>query len=96
VGKIWAALSRGDIAAAKTGWLPAQLDWERVGAPYDSFGLAGVAADGLPGGLPGWVSDQHFTGLHRLEYGLWHGQSAASLPPVTDPWPGTSPCSGPA
>ncbi|MGH3745384.1 MAG: EfeM/EfeO family lipoprotein, partial [Mycobacteriales bacterium] len=23
-----------------------------------------------------------FTGLHRLEYGLWHGQSAAALLPV--------------
>ena len=28
------------------------------------------------------MNDKAFTGLHRLEYGLWHGQSAASLEPV--------------
>ena len=28
------------------------------------------------------MSDPGFTGLHRLEYGLWHGQSAAALLPV--------------
>ncbi len=28
------------------------------------------------------MNDPGFTGLHRLEYGLWHGQSAALLIPV--------------
>jgi high-affinity iron transporter len=37
---------------------------------------------GLPGGLVNGVNDKAFTGLHRLEYGLWQGQSAASLVPV--------------
>lgn len=82
VTRIQADLSRGDVAAAKADWLSAQLDWERVGASYDSFGNLGLAVDGLPNGLPGGVSDKAFTGLHRLEYGLWHGQSAASLLPV--------------
>ena len=68
--------------AAKEDWLTAQLDWERVGASYDSFGNLGLAVDGLPDGLPGGVNDKNFTGLHRLEYGLWHGQSAATLLPV--------------
>ena len=40
--------------------------------------------DGLPDGLPNGVNDKGFTGLHRLEYGLWHGQSAAELLPVTN------------
>lgn len=75
-------LVRGDLTAARRDWLPAQLSWERVGASYDSFGDAGVAVDGLPDGLPGGVHDKDFTGLHRLEYGLWHGQSAAQLLPV--------------
>ena len=70
------------MAAAKEDWLTAQLDWERVGASYDSFGDLGLAVDGLPDGLPDGVSDKNFTGLHRLEYGLWHGQSAATLLPV--------------
>lgn len=82
VDVITADLGRDDLAAARTDWLAAQLDWERVGASYDSFGDAGVAVGGLPDGLPGGVHDQGFTGLHRLEYGLWHHQSAADLIPV--------------
>ncbi len=82
VARIEADLRRGDLAAAKTDWLTAQLDWERVGASYDSFGALGLAVDGLPDGLPNGVNDKHFTGLHRLEFGLWHGQSAATLLPV--------------
>jgi high-affinity iron transporter len=82
VTRIRADLRRGDLAAAKEGWLTAQLDWERVGASYDSFGNLGLAVDGLPNGLPDGVNDKNFTGLHRLEYGLWHGQSAAALLPV--------------
>jgi high-affinity iron transporter len=76
-------LRRNDIAKAKQDWLAAQLDWERVGASYDSFGDLGLAVDGLPDGLQNGVSDKDFTGLHRLEYGLWHGQSATELQQVT-------------
>ena len=89
--RIQADLRRGDMAAAKQDWLTAQLDWERVGASYDSFGDLGLAVDGLPDGLPGGVNDKDFTGLHRLEYGLWHGQSAATLCRSPPRWPATSP-----
>lgn len=82
VAAIGSDLRHGDLTAAKTDWLTAQTDWEEVGASYDSFGDEGLAVDGLPDGLPGGVHDPHFTGLHRLEYGLWHGQSAAELTPV--------------
>ncbi len=83
VTRIQADLRANNTAVARQDWLTAQLDWERVGASYDSFGPLGLAVDGLPDGLPGGVSDEHFTGLHRLEYGLWHGQSTASLLSVT-------------
>ncbi|MEH3078255.1 MAG: EfeM/EfeO family lipoprotein [Quadrisphaera sp.] len=63
---------------------PAQLTWERVGASYDSFGDLGEAVDGLPQGHEQGVDDPDFTGLHRLEHGLFHGQSAAQLLPVAD------------
>jgi high-affinity iron transporter len=84
VAAIEADLRRGSLAQAKTDWLAAQLDWERVGASYDSFGDLGLAVDGLPDGLPNGVNDKSFTGLHRLEYGLWNGQSAAELLPVAE------------
>jgi len=77
-------LGKKDIAQAKTDWLAAQLDWERVGASYDSFGDLGRAVDGLPTGFVKGVNDPGFTGLHRLEYGLWHGQPAAELLSVTN------------
>jgi len=83
VTTIQSDLRRGDIATARQDWLAAQLDWERVGASYDSFGDLGLAVDGLPDGYPSGVNDKDFTGLHRLEYGLWHGQSAAELEQVT-------------
>jgi high-affinity iron transporter len=83
VAMIKTDLGKRDIAQAKTDWLAAQLDWERVGASYDSFGDLGLAVDGLPTGFVKGVNDPGFTGLHRLEYGLWHGQSAAELMSVT-------------
>jgi high-affinity iron transporter len=84
VATIKTDLGKKDIAQAKTDWLAAQLDWERVGASYDSFGDLGLAVDGLPTGFVKGVNDPGFTGLHRLEYGLWHGQSAAELLSVTN------------
>ena len=82
VTQLQGALGKNDLATAKGIWLTAQQDWERVGASYDSFGDLGLAVDGLPDGLQGGVNDPGFTGLHRLEYGLWHGQSAAELETV--------------
>ncbi|HVX21348.1 MAG TPA: iron uptake transporter permease EfeU [Acidimicrobiales bacterium] len=84
VARIRADLVAGALPAARADWLTAQLDWERVGASYDSFGDLGVAIDGLPDGLQGGVDDPRFTGLHRLEYGLWHGQGPTELLAVTD------------
>jgi high-affinity iron transporter len=84
VSKLQKDLSKGDIAQAKKDWLPAQQAWERVGASYDSFGALGTAVDGLAGGLPDGVHDKGFTGLHRLEYGLWAGQPAKELLPVAN------------
>lgn len=82
VGALASAIDAGDLAGARADWLPAQLTWERVGAAYDSFGDLAHAIDGGPEGLPDGVADSGFTGLRRLEYGLWHGQPAATLAPV--------------
>lgn len=84
VGTLRTALAAGDMPSARRDWLVAQLEWERVGASYDSFGTGGQAVDGLPDGLSAGVGDPAFTGLHRIEYGLYHGQTAAALRPVAD------------
>lgn len=78
------AVAADHLTAARADWLRAQLDWERVAASYDSFGDAGLAVDGLPDGVPGGTSSPDFTGLHRVELGLYHHQSAAELLPVVD------------
>ena len=82
VSRVRADLRRHDLAAAKRDWLTAQMSWEQVGASYNTLGDAGLAVDGLPDGLPDGVNDKDFTGLHRLEYGLYHGQAPARLRPV--------------
>ncbi|GAA4572101.1 EfeM/EfeO family lipoprotein [Planotetraspora kaengkrachanensis] len=73
------AVDRGDPKAAKRAWLPAHLAYEKLGAAYDTFGDFGDAIDGLPVGLPKGVHDPGFAGFHRVEYGLWHGESMSSL-----------------
>jgi len=74
VAALRAAVGGGDPTRARAAWLVAQLCWERVGAAYGSFGDLGDAIDGDPA----------FTGLHRIEYGLWHGERAATVLPAVD------------
>jgi iron uptake system component EfeO len=79
-----AAVDGGDLDAARSAWTPAHLAYERLGAAYGTFGDFDGAINGGPAGLPGGVHDPDFTGFHRLEYGLWHGESASSLREVAD------------
>jgi iron uptake system component EfeO len=74
-----AAVHSGNLNAARTAWLPAHLAYERLGAAYDAFGDYDGDINGTTAGLPDGVQDAGFTGFHRVEYGLWHGESATSL-----------------
>jgi iron uptake system component EfeO len=78
-GKLKADIDGGDLAAARRDWLPAHLVYERMGAAYDTFGDADAAINGTVARTPGATADKDFAGFHRIEYGLWHGESAASL-----------------
>nr|WP_314174469.1 EfeM/EfeO family lipoprotein [Streptomyces sp. DSM 40971] len=78
------AIDDGDLARARTAWLPAHLTYERMGAAYGTFGDADAAINGTTAGLPGGTHDEDFTGFHRIEQGLWHGASASSLRPYAD------------
>jgi iron uptake system component EfeO len=79
VRKLQDDITAGNLDAARADWVPAHQQYERLGGAYDAFGDVGDAIDGLPSGLPGGVNDSGFGGFHRLEYGLWHGRSAAQL-----------------
>ena len=74
-----ADISTGNLAAARSLWLTAHLTWERLGSAYGMFDSYDDAIDGTPFGLADGVNDPGFTGFYRLEYGLWHGQSAAEM-----------------
>jgi iron uptake system component EfeO len=79
-----AAVHSGNVEDAKQAWLPAHLTYETLGAAYDAFGDYDGEINGSTAGLPGGVHDPSFTGFHRLEYGLWHGEDHASLVKVAD------------
>jgi high-affinity iron transporter len=67
------ALAANDRAVAQNAWRSAYASYMRLGAVY----LAGEVAtlnqkiNGNPGGLQGGPASPEFSGLHRIEYGLW-------------------------
>jgi high-affinity iron transporter len=81
VTKLTDALRSGDRARSQAAWRAAFARYLRLGAVYLEGPVADLneAIDGTPGGLAGGVSNPHFTGLHRIEYGLWTGRPPASL-----------------
>ncbi len=76
-------VAHGDLTAARTDWLTAHLDYERLGAAYNSFGDFDGAIDGTADGLADGVDSPEWTGFLSIEYGLWHGHGAARLRPLT-------------
>jgi iron uptake system EfeUOB component EfeO/EfeM len=78
------AVRSGDRTAARDGWRIAFARYLRLGAVYGAFGSLDTAIDGQPGGLPRRTRDPRFSGLHRIELGLWSGVPVSSLTPVTD------------
>jgi high-affinity iron transporter len=74
----------GNLPKAEQDWLTAHLAYNRLGAAYGTFQDWDKKIDGRADGLTDKVRDKDFTGFHRLEYGLWHGEAAASLAPVAD------------
>ncbi|MFI9719976.1 imelysin family protein [Streptomyces sp. NPDC052396] len=73
------AVDHDDRDGARRAWLTAHLGYARLGGAYGAFGAAGRAIDGTAAGLPGGRQDPRFTGFHRVEYGLWHGERGPAL-----------------
>ncbi|WP_329578946.1 EfeM/EfeO family lipoprotein [Kitasatospora sp. NBC_01250] len=78
-----ADVARGDLDAARADWLPAHLDYERLGAAYNSFGDYDDALNGMANGLPQGVDTPGWTGFFALEHALWHGWTAEQVRPLS-------------
>src|SRR5215469_4491766 len=79
-GTLAADVRERDLVAARRDWLAAHLRYETLGAAYDAFGSFDDEIDGRADSAG--VASPDWAGFYRLEYGLWHGQSAADLSPV--------------
>jgi iron uptake system component EfeO len=75
-------VQRGNLTAARRDWLSGHLTYETLGAAYDAFGNFDDEIDGRADALG--VTNPQWTGFYRLEYGLWHGQSAGELTPYAN------------
>jgi iron uptake system EfeUOB component EfeO/EfeM len=84
LGPLRSALAAGERATAQARWRAAYADYLGLGAVYLEGPVAALnqAIDGTPGGLPGGSASLRFTGLHRVEMGLWSSAPLAQLTPV--------------
>ncbi|HUN38538.1 MAG TPA: EfeM/EfeO family lipoprotein [Trebonia sp.] len=76
------AVKSGNLTAAKKDWLTAHLQYESLGDAYGAFGDFDTEINGRADNLG--VTSAQWTGFYRLEYGLWHGQSATELTGVAN------------
>jgi hypothetical protein len=83
VSQLESALAAGERSGAEGAWRAAFADYLKLGAVYLEGQVADLdqAIDGTPGGLAGGTASPQFSGLHRLEFGLWTGASLSSLQP---------------
>jgi iron uptake system EfeUOB component EfeO/EfeM len=73
------ALRTGDRAAAQRAWKQAFADYLHLGAVY---GLLTNNLNDQLAAVPTSLAEQRFTGLHRIEKGLWTGAPPRSLLPA--------------
>jgi iron uptake system EfeUOB component EfeO/EfeM len=81
-GTLDSDIRHGNLSTARRGWLTAHLTYETLGAAYNTFGNFDDKIDGRADALG--VNNPKWTGFYRLEYGLWHGQSAGELTPYAN------------
>jgi iron uptake system EfeUOB component EfeO/EfeM len=87
IARLEDALEANNRAAAQTAWRAAYSDYLRLGAVYldGQTALDGqvvslnLEIDGNPGGLAGGAASPRFTGLHRIEAGLWGAAAPSTL-----------------
>lgn len=83
VANLQRTLLGGDRQAAEQAWLTAYQRYLRLGAVYGLFPHLNEAIDGTASSLREGVADPRFSGLHKIEYGLWTGKRLTSLIALT-------------
>lgn len=73
VKRLQSELAANDRSGSQEAWRAAYARYLRLGAVYlvGALSTLNQAIDGNAGGLPGGSANPQFTGLHRIEYGLW-------------------------
>jgi high-affinity iron transporter len=81
VPALTSALQSNDRAASQRAWIVAYDDYLHLGAVYLQGPVSDLdqRIDGMPLKLAGAAKDPNFTGLHRIELGLWTGAAPSSL-----------------
>jgi hypothetical protein len=81
IARLEGALAANDRGASQAAWRATYARYLRLGAVYLVGEVAGLnqEIDGNAGGLAGGAASPRFTGLHRIEYGLWTGAPPRSL-----------------
>ncbi len=87
IARLQGALAANDRAAARAAWRAAYTSYLRLGAVYLDGQVAldarlaslNLEIDGTPGGLLDGAASPHFTGLHRIEEGLWTATAPRTL-----------------
>jgi high-affinity iron transporter len=81
VRRLQSALTANNRMAAQEAWRAAYASYLHLGAVYLVGPLATLnqAIDGNAGGLSGGIANPQFTGLHRIEYGLWTSAEPRTL-----------------
>ncbi|HWH09789.1 MAG TPA: EfeM/EfeO family lipoprotein [Solirubrobacteraceae bacterium] len=82
VDRLIGALAAGSRSRSEQLWLTAYGTYLRLGGVYGEFGQLDTAIDGTPGGLARGTANPDFTGLHRIEFGLWTGRAPDGLLPA--------------
>ncbi len=87
IPRLESALEANNRAAAQAAWRAAYTDYLRLGAVYldgqtaldEQVVSLNLKIDGTPGGLEKGAASPQFTGLHRIEAGLWSGVAPRTL-----------------
>jgi iron uptake system component EfeO len=76
------AVAAGDLAQAQSLYAAARVPFGRLEPAAELFADLANAVDGQADYVEQKEQDPHFTGFHRLEYGLFHTRSLEGMEPV--------------